>query len=55
MVDWWTSTLIGADPRCVVDTVGKEYRFCGMGDLNECIGDTMRVDMTGVFVVPRRN
>ena len=34
-----------------LDRVRNGYRLCMLGDLNELIGDRVRADITGAFVV----
>ena len=38
-----------------MDSVGKGYRLCILGDLNGWIGDRTRAGITSFFGVPREN
>ena len=39
----------------ILDRVGNGYRLCILGNLNGCIGDEMRVGVTGAFGFPGEN
>ena len=39
----------------VVDRVGNEYRLCMLGNLKGCIGDRVRMGITGAFEVSGEN